>query len=381
MPKFSKVFIYSLVAVVILCSGLRECMGSDFSDTASKGLAAYGQYKYDLAIKYFSQAMEENTNSAVTYALYALRSSAYEYSGKYKEALADINYAIRLDSNSTNLFLLNANSRNYSIRGAIYEDTSNYDAALKDFNTAVQIDPSFVHGYIEKAEVHHKKNNFYAMVADCDQAILLNSNLSQAYQMRADAYRGLGNFDRSLADYNKSIGLDSANSSTYFWKAILLAENDEYFDAITNLTEVIKLDPQNAWAYADRGFCYNEVGNYARGIGDCQKAIAIDPTSTVGYNNLAWLLATVPDSKLRNGQKALEYAKKACELTNWKDPQCLATFAAANAETGDFRDAVKWQKQAILGLSGKDLVEAQRLLTLYQQGKPYQIDPNHPTPR
>ena len=40
-------------------------------------------------------------------------------------------------------------------------------------------------------------------------------------------------------------------------------------------------------------------------------------------------------------------ATKACKLTGWKNPNYLATLAAAFAEAGNFDDAVKWEEKAI----------------------------------
>lgn len=50
-------------------------------------------------------------------------------------------------------------------------------------------------------------------------------------------------------------------------------------------------------------------------------------------------------------------ATLACRLTQWKDPECLDTLAAASAESGDFDAAVKWETWAI------DLKKSQNRLT------------------
>ncbi|MEK7842393.1 MAG: hypothetical protein AAB197_06930, partial [Deltaproteobacteria bacterium] len=71
--------------------------------------------------------------------------------------------------------------------------------------------------------------------------------------------------------------------------------------------------------------------------------------------------------------KALEYAKKACELTDWKDPYKLDTLAAAYAEAGQFDEAIKWQEKALeFPEYPKDEREKADLrLKLYKEGKPY----------
>jgi hypothetical protein len=90
------------------------------------------------------------------------------------------------------------------------------------------------------------------------------------------------------------------------------------------------------------------------------------------FNNLAWLLAICPDTKLRDGKKAVEYARKACEVSKWKDPFHLGTYAAACAEAGDFDEAVKWQRTSLAsGLPDSDMESARQRLELYEQKKPF----------
>ncbi len=92
-------------------------------------------------------------------------------------------------------------------------------------------------------------------------------------------------------------------------------------------------------------------------------------------NQLAWYLSTSPEAQLRNGVKAIEYATKACELTDWKEANIVDTLAAAYAEASDFDSAVKWQKKAIDLLTGNEpagyRAGFEARLKLYQSGKPY----------
>ena len=53
-------------------------------------------------------------------------------------------------------------------------------------------------------------------------------------------------------------------------------------------------------------------------------------------NNLAWLLATAEQAQFRNAAKAVELARRACELTKYRQPFLLDTLAAAYAAVGRF---------------------------------------------
>jgi tetratricopeptide (TPR) repeat protein len=104
------------------------------------------------------------------------------------------------------------------------------------------------------------------------------------------------------------------------------------------------------------------------------------PKTLASTAYLAWLQATSSVAELRNGDKAIEYATKACELTEWKNALYVDTLAAAYAETGNFDSAVKWEKEAISLLTKEEPAEQraafEERLKLYQSGKPYRESPS-----
>jgi tetratricopeptide (TPR) repeat protein len=131
-----------------------------------------------------------------------------------------------------------------------------------------------------------------------------------------------------------------------------------------------------SFAYANRGRVYMKLGNYPEALADYDKAIHIAPYEWPAYNGRARVWATAPDFvyHLRDGKKALAEAKKACELANWDEWYCLATLAAAYAETGDFESAVKWQTKAMemsQPAEDRDQADNEKRLALYKAGKPY----------
>ena len=87
-------------------------------------------------------------------------------------------------------------------------------------------------------------------------------------------------------------------------------------------------------------------------------------------NGLAWIHATCPDARYRDGKKAVVLATKSCEPSQWKNACDLNILAAACAESGDFESAVKWETRAI-ELGGDDKQEQELRLELYRERKPY----------
>jgi len=88
----------------------------------------------------------------------------------------------------------------------------------------------------------------------------------------------------------------------------------------------------------------------------------------------AWLLATDPNSDLRDFPKALVFAKKAVHLTSGQDSETLDVLAAAHAAGGNFDAALHWQKLAVeRGRNASPRMQEKFLerLRLYERRDPY----------
>jgi protein O-mannosyl-transferase len=112
----------------------------------------------------------------------------------------------------------------------------------------------------------------------------------------------------------------------------------------------------------------------AEAIAHYREAVRLQPNWLEALNNLAWLLATQPGDKLRNGAEAVRLASYAVELTRTNHPGALDTLAAAYAEAGRFDEAVR-TAQLAEGLASpaapKDLTaQIHSRLELYRARQP-----------
>lgn len=80
-------------------------------------------------------------------------------------------------------------------------------------------------------------------------------------------------------------------------------------------------------------------------------------------------------ASIRHGQKAIEFAKKACELSEWKNANDLCNLACAYAEAGNFEEAVNWQTKADQLFSPVEKEKWGFLLELFRSKKPYHEKP------
>jgi len=185
-----------------------------------------------------------------------------------------------------------------------------------------------------------------------------------------------------IADLSMAIQRSPKDPKFYVERALAYENNGEYKTAIADIDTAITLRPNDQAYRFLRGIACAYAGDEGAAKADFERAEAMAPGSAESYNARAWLLATNPNPQGRDGKKAIADATRACEMTNWKNPEMLDTLAAAYAEAGDFQQAVNWQQKAIDLTSTTFLTtidERRAWLATYQSRKPWRpTPPNHP---
>ena len=187
-----------------------------------------------------------------------------------------------------------------------------------------------------------------------------------------------GDLQGAREDFDSVITLNRENGLAYKKRGICglrLGKNDQ---ALLDLNKAITLLPNDSELYTNRGMAHAGAGNFAFAIDDYEKALKIQSDSPEILNNVAWLLATCPVAHIRNGEKALEYAKRACELAQWSHFGTLDTLAAAYAAVGKYEDAAKWAKRSIEYAPEDRKAELQMRYNLYEAGEPYRMPKKRP---
>ncbi len=194
------------------------------------------------------------------------------------------------------------------------------------------------------------------------------------YNTQAGFWSYWGDYDRAIANFTKAIEVNPRDEDAYIFRGDAWFNKGDYECAIADYSKAIEINPRFALAYCWRGEAWGHKGDYDRAIADFNKALEIDPRYANAYNNLAWLLATCPDARYRNGAKAVELAQKAVELD--RSACWLDTLAAAYAEAGKFEDAITTQEKAIAlhekeGVTKNHIDKFIERLNYYKAHKPW----------
>ena len=116
-------------------------------------------------------------------------------------------------------------------------------------------------------------------------------------------------------------------------------------DTESVMRHALRVTESNSIAHAYLGVALLARGDTISAASEWRESARIEPRDRVVANNLAWLLATSPDPKVRDGADAVVHAERASRLTR-DDPSVLDTLAAAYAAAGRFDEAVTTAERA-----------------------------------
>ena len=259
----------------------------------------------------------------------------------------------------------------YNRRGEKYADSNKDKLALKDFEAAVSLDAGLWKAVQNRGVSRASLGDTKGALADFDAVIHLNSNYANAWYNRGQLKYDQGDVTGALDDYNQAIQLHPNDASFYDSRGHANYRLGQFREALADYNRAVQLDPEDANALVNRGDAYREQGLYGAAASDYRDAIRVNPKFGRAYLMTAWLMATCPDQRYRDTEKAITAAQHAIELDGDKDCRYLDTLAAALASAGKFDDAKTTLNKALPGAPIKEVSHMRQRLELYESGRAY----------
>ncbi len=326
----------------------------------SRGLFHFTRGQQDKAITDLKKATELDEKDLPSYEALGV---AQMMAKKIDDALATFDQAIKLAPRAARL---------YTHRAQVHAVKGDLEKALADLGKSLELDPKNLQSLLIRARLYQSVQNFDQALEDINRALEIEPRLIVAREMRVGLLLAQKKFDQAARELELLSRGDPDNIERLLQLAAIYnaAENTE--KAIEIFDKILAKDAGNWQALRGRGDTYLGLGKHAEAIADFEAGLKIKPDDSGILNNIAWVLATSTFKEVRNGKRAIEYGKRACQATDYKKPHILSTLAAGYAESGNFEEAVKWSKKAVETDDGAEQLKQLRAeLKSYQQGKPW----------
>jgi tetratricopeptide (TPR) repeat protein len=286
--------------------------------------------------------------------------------GQFDMAIPILEKSVRLNP---------ANARGFSELGTAFAQQGKLPDAIESFRNAVHLRPyDAVLHYDLGAEL--LENGQWAEAAsELLTALQLNPNFAAAHRSLAIVLLKRGETNAALQHFSEAVNLNPGWTDAHFDYGMALLNNNQPEKAALEFSVAVALAPEQARGHYRLGQALFRQRRSSEAVAEFWKALRLDPNSPDALNELAWILATDPDSTLRSGMVAVHLAERACDQTHNQSAAMLATLSASYAEAGRFADAVKTARKArdLASASGQKALadRDEQLLELFKSERPY----------
>jgi len=247
--------------------------------------------------------------------------------------------------------------------------------AIVHYRITLQMQPNFWDADYNLGSALLGKGEVDEAILYCDKAVAKQPNDPDAQVALANALLQKKRIDDAIVHYQKAVAIRPDYFLARYGLGHALLEKGQLDGAIEHFRAALLIRPDHPDCHTTLAIALDESGQFAEAIGHYERATGISPQSVSALANLAWLLATCPDSSFRDGSKAIQLARRADQLSGGTNALVLRTLAAGYAEAGQFEKAIENGRAAtrVAQMQGDNSLAAAlaQEIALYELGLPY----------
>ena len=247
--------------------------------------------------------------------------------------------------------------RAHSDLGELLSAQGRLDEAIAQYQQCLELQPDFVYAHNNLGNALRQQGRTQEALLQYRKALELqpdfawaDCNLGMIYLQQGRVEEAITEFQQALrtgvTQFKKPMFAPGAVAQIQYLLGCALARKDRMDEAIPHYREALALQPDLAEAHFQLAVALVARHQVEEASRHYREAVRLKPDWLEALNNLAWLLATQPDERLRDGKLAVELASRGVALSHTNNATLLDTLAAALAEAGRFPEAADADRTA-----------------------------------
>jgi tetratricopeptide (TPR) repeat protein len=213
------------------------------------------------------------------------RAAAYKLTGRYDEAIADLDIAIGLDPR---------NPQYWCQRADLRAKKHMYAEAIADYTAALDKVPNYAWAFRGRGQAYLGQGNAKLALADLNEALRAKPNDFNLTLLRGRANNQAQNYDAALADLSRALDSKAAGNLLPSERAIILSQRGfarlklgRTSEAKADVDEALRIAPKSAFSLAVSGLTEEELGHKSKAASLYSRALALDSEIEFARKGLA----------------------------------------------------------------------------------------------
>jgi tetratricopeptide (TPR) repeat protein len=323
---------------------------------AAEGKLEEAKRLYALALSYSPDNPETHFNLG----------KLLDQQGRLDEAIAEYSHS---------LWSKQWRDKAHILMGVALAKEHKYEEAVAHYRAALALNPKSATAENNLARVLHSQGRLDEAREHYEAALKLDPQLAQAQNNLGVLLVQQSRLAEGALHLREAVRLVPGDAESQYNLALALNQQENWKEAAAIFARLAPGRPYDAKLHYEFGLALAHLGQTREAMSHYARALRLQPDLPEALDRLAWIAATDPRPELRNGPEAVNMAQRACELTEHKQAQYLATLAAAYAEAGQSAEAASAAETAgkLAASAGQKEMAAKCgiLLDAVKSGKPW----------
>ena len=230
------------------------------------------------SLDFFDQALKQDPKFALAYT--GIANASLRMYGSTKEsfwtqkALGAAEEAEQLNGNLPEV---------HSTLGSVYNTkTGKYAEAIAELQRAISLAPNSDESYRRLGDTYLVSGNSQQAIANFQKAVELNPYFWVNQDELGNAYFQLGNYPKALESFKQITVLEPDIDAGYENVGNVLLTQGKYEECIPYFQKALQIEPISS-TYSNLGTAYFFLNNIANAAGMFEKAVALTPNDTLDY--------------------------------------------------------------------------------------------------
>ena len=308
-----------------------ELAGEDIKDEVlfNIGASYEQQNQFNIAVKYFLQALEENQlNINVLYDL----AYCYDRINDAENSILFYNKYLDEDPFSDNVW--------FNL-GTVYSRIQQNDKALEAYDFAIAINEMYGSAIYNKANILSNLERYDEALPEYLEFLKIEDTHVMVHCYIGECYEKLNRYDESLLFFEKAILLDPKCADAWFGLGVVKMHAELYEESLQCIKTALELNEDHTEYLYALGLVYMKLNDYENGIRVFKQVVELDPLDFEAWLNYSELLLTA--NRL---DSAIEILHRACDF-NYNNPDIILRLASYLFKQGEIKQGCGFLDRAL----------------------------------
>lgn len=252
--------------------------------------------------------------------------------------------------------------------------------AARYLNRVLELDALSTEARLELARLYIRTGQHETARKELMEILKIDSQHDEAFIEMGIIHFVNGETEKAATAFKQALAIDPGNEVALIWLGIMAEKTGRLPQALDYYSQAIATNPDNANAWLKRGIFLFDMKYWDDAWQNFHDALQHSPNNIDFLERFSWLLATCPDDTIRNGEQALNMAKRLSTMLKIRKEQNITggmALAAAYAEVGNFQNAREVTNRLIDYTkkiqTEEFLPQLEKMLATFRKNQPYRL--------